>query len=566
MRMKRLWILTVILLTVLCAGMEAGSAEYDPVQEAGNCLTEVFGYTQEEAAGFVFEDNGIDTVRFWPEEHPDWVYTLNYDSYGALNGTTPFSGEKNGGYPGEGAVNTALRTAREQHWFARWDEESRAGFQALITEMGLRYSTALLDALQAPQADGADALQAFLCACYGPEYCWTRALIARRDEILAENGLTLPEEMAPEPGVKTWRYRDFNGLEITRTAFYREAPEELRPLFSQPRLAGWQCLCGALWQNGGKYTGTPLKSYGNGLAAFEKDGRRLLLILNENDGAWSALPAGENALYAEYDFIILPENSDFHIIYRISDTERAAFRVNLVYRNGQSAFCQITEYQRIKKDGDAFRITIPTYETAWTASLYQDGGLSRTLTKNIEYLPYLGAMDIAGFPTDMEGISAEREPVIPEGYGVTDGVHLRARTSSRSKGLGTFLPGAVIPLLETLPGDPNPWYRTALGKLNGYVSSVYVHDGSGFSRALPTVARSKAAVSLKKGTGLLDGSAASLPAGTDMHVVLEDGSWYYVCVPQGELGWFMDVNGVFGYVKKRDVITAGMACQLDWAE
>ena len=28
--------------------MEAGSAEYDPVQEAGNCLTEVFGYTQEE--------------------------------------------------------------------------------------------------------------------------------------------------------------------------------------------------------------------------------------------------------------------------------------------------------------------------------------------------------------------------------------------------------------------------------------------------------------------------------------------------------------------------------------
>ena len=54
-----------------------------------------------------------------------------------------------------------------------------------------------------------------------------------------------------------------------------------------------------------------------------------------------------------------------------------------------------------------------------------------------------------------------------------------------------------------------------------------------------------------------------LPGG---HLVLEDGGWYYVCVPREEMGCLMDVQGTCGWLKKEDVITAGMACQLDWLE
>ena len=71
---------------------------------------------------------------------------------------------------------------------------------------------------------------------------------------------------------------------------------------------------------------------------------------------------------------------------------------------------------------------------------------------------------------------------------------------------------------------------------------------------------------LKNGTGLFAGTVASFPAGTKMHVVMEDGDWLYVDVPRGEMEYLMDPEGTFGYVKKEDVLMASMICMLDWTE
>ena len=65
---------TIFLLVLLLLAASTALAEYDPIQGAKNDLTEVFGYTVEEAENFEFEDNGIDTVRFWPKDHPDWEW------------------------------------------------------------------------------------------------------------------------------------------------------------------------------------------------------------------------------------------------------------------------------------------------------------------------------------------------------------------------------------------------------------------------------------------------------------------------------------------------------------
>jgi hypothetical protein len=49
-----------------------------------------------------------------------------------------------------------------------------------------------------------------------------------------------------------------------------------------------------------------------------------------------------------------------------------------------------------------------------------------------------------------------------------------------------------------------------------------------------------------------------------MHVLSDQGEWLYVAVPRGALGWLMDVEGRFGYVKKEDVDMAATEIQLDW--
>ena len=554
-----------ILLILLLLMASTALAEYDPIQGAKNDLTEVFNYTVEEAEAFEFEDNGIDTVRFWPKEHPDWVYTLYYDSYGSTGGDTPFYGEQYTPYPGEGTVNEVLRRAREGHWWADWNDDARAAYQQACIDQGLGYNESMLDAIQNPNVTGADALQAFLTRCYGPEYQWTPALVSLRNELLTQNGLTLPEAKKPETGIKAWQAKEQNGATITRTTFYREVPEQLEEAFAHPKLAGWQCLCGALWQNDGQFRDHPHTPYGSGLAAFEKDGKRLLVILDNDRDLWTVIPVGENALYTDYDLTIHDEPAGYSLEYALSDTETARFQVIVTNKEGGCrAYCQITQYERVQKDGEALRIEHNNYGEGWTASLYTEGERSALASKRLELPPYLGVLDIQEFPTTMAEFEQDRPSPIPAGYGMTVGVHLRAKTSSRSKDLGTFLPGALIPILAELPGDPDPWYRTDVGGLQGYVSSNYVKKDSNYMLYPQTVAQTKRAAALKKGTGLLDGTVTELPAGTKMHLVLENGNWYYVCVPREEIGSFMDVQGTYGWLRKDDVITAGMVCQLEW--
>lgn len=557
---------TIFLLVLLLLAASTALAEYDPIQGAKNDLTEVLGYTAEEAENFEFEDNGIDTVRFWPKDHPDWVYTLFYDSYGSTGGDTPFYKEKYLPYPGESAVNEMLRRAREGNWWADWNDDARAAYKQTNIDLGLSNNENMLDAIQNPYATGADALQAFLMRCYGPEYQWTPALVSLRDEILQQNGLTLTEEKKPEAGIKAWQVQEMTGATVTRTNFYQEVPEQLKEAFSQPRLAGWTCLCGALWQSDGQFKDHPRTPYGLGLAAFEKDGKRLLVILDNDRDQWTVIPVGDNALYTDCDLAIRSTYEGFSIDYTLSDTETARFQVIITNKDGGGrAYCQIMQYERVEKGGDALRIKQELWDP-WTAKLYRGGKLITTCVKPQQVIPYLGAMDIREFPATMAAFEADQPELIPAGYGMTVGVHLRAKTSSRSKDLGTFLPGALIPILEELPGDPNPWYRTEVGSLKGYVSSNYVRTGNDYFLQPQAVAKAKKAVALKKGTGLLDGTVTELPEGAKMHLVLESGDWYYVCVPRGEMGCFMDPEGTYGWLKKEDVITAGMVCQLDWVD
>ena len=80
-----------LVIIALCLPSFAGAGEIDLMPYAVSNLTEVLGYTAEEAEAFVFERREGGEVAFWHPDHPDWVYTVFIDrKTGQISGTTPF--------------------------------------------------------------------------------------------------------------------------------------------------------------------------------------------------------------------------------------------------------------------------------------------------------------------------------------------------------------------------------------------------------------------------------------------------------------------------------------------
>ena len=203
---------------------------------------------------------------------------------------------------------------------------------------------------------------------------------------------------------------------------------------------------------------------------------------------------------------------------------------------------------------------MPTWQKELTP-----GGISYPV---VDFPSYLGVMPITEFPTDLKAALEYRYPDLPEGYVFSGGVNLRTQRSSRSRTHGVLNPGTLLPILERLPGDPNEWIRTRVGFLEGFVTDTYVHTSApqaATQDALPVVETLKE-TALKNGTGLFDGSIQTLPAGTQMHVIIDNGDWLYVDVPQGGIHFLMDLEGFFGYVHKADVAFLPKPAGVDWAE
>lgn len=548
---------------LLACGAWAEEA-FDPLAYARGCLTEVFGYTEEQAAGFVFSDDGEGTLTFWPDTRPDLQYALRYDEDRRREMTSPFSTLDWVTHPGEGVLRDVLRRAEAERWFSDWGTDASDALLRALSEADTLVDAAVCSGLTAgdPAAQAVNALFTFLC---GPEYLWPAPLSEWRDETLARYGLALPDAPTPAVGVRRAHYGRSDAV-----TFACETPEELRAAFDRPELAGWKLLCGSYRTMGLDNS----RAQDKGLAAFEKDGRRLLTILAVGDNGWEVWPVGENALYPDADFTIECDRSVgfFAIVYTLSDHETAVFHVypdTYAFEGARHMSCTVSAYLRADgATGEQFMIS-STVSQPWHVWTGRIGGPMTRNDRMVRYPAFLGGADVRDFPTT--GAEAEAVNVFPEAMAggslvMANGVHLRAKTSSRSADLGMLRTGVLLPVLDVKKGSEAPWIHTRLGRLEGYVSSNYTSYGQDApSMYTPVrVAKAKGDIPLKKGAGLLDGTARTLPAGTKMHILLEDGKWFYVSVPRGEMDWLPDLNGDFGYVKKADVIDACLPCQLDW--
>lgn len=350
--------------------------------------------------------------------------------------------------------------------------------------------------------------------------------------------------------------------------FADELPQVLSPILAHPHLEGWSVLCGAYYH----YAPTPDFSIENSLIAFEKADERLLVqaLRNDGDTEWTLHPFGTQALRPAGTLYITcnPKDRCFSIVYPLSETEEICFET---YANVHT----LKNYTfKNRETGEELKAVpgMPGREALLLGVTGADGQLQELrLEKHMHN--QLSRIDASAFPTTLEEWKALPSVEPPKGYGVACGVHLRAQTSSRSKDLGDYHTGVLVEILGEEDGDPYNWYRVRIGRMEGYMASIYVdYEGSPCTThpltnhdPLPVAETTKAA-NLKSGTGLFAKTIQELPVGTRMHVLAERGRWLHVMIPQNEIGWMMDVNGTDGYVLASDVRTASSALQLDWMQ
>lgn len=586
--MKRLLAALCALLLIVIGLSAQGETNTDEArQSAIGMLTEVYGYTQEEAEAFTFEVADADPnwhVDFSPKDHPQWVYSAEFNKgdNSFIAGTTPFYVSHYPSYPGESTVRSILRSARDDKWFDLWSQSSLTALQQLMTQEGVNCAGVLADGGTAALSDVSQSITDFFVSCYGDTSDWSVALLQWRNEEISSYGLTAAAVSSTPTGMHTYIMKNNStAVTYTVTEFTDQVPPELLQTFTHPKLIGWTCLGGALRTAQSEKKLTPGSL---GLVAFARGEDRLLVMLYRKsvDLTWSVFPVGEKALLRNRAVYITCDalKGMFTMHYPISAQESETFRVQLVNRDSEGTlFCQLKDYRHTNDateeitaiDSDStqrdgmecwYHVTSSPVGQPAREAVYP-----AVVPSALEYI------DVNNFPTTSDACASAAGYSLPEGYALVSGVHLRAKTSSHANDLGLYAQGTLAQVLENLPGDPFPWYRVHVGRVEGYMSSVYVlYDDAAqtmqlLSKSQPlTVAKPLKNIALKKGTGLFDETVMELSAGTKMHVMAELGDWLHVMVPQDEIGWLMDVNGTDGYVRASDVVQAPTAVQLDWLE
>lgn len=574
-RMKKL-----LIVIAMCLCCSAALADYDPVPDAYDVLKTVYGYTQEEADAFCMEYLSDHELAYYLPEHPEWLYTTTFTKYGVKKCNTPFQ-SRHSEYQNEGALREFLREAWDKQWFINWSADTRNVVAEAVNKAGITPRRELSLALITDNIPPEQLIQAIFTSCYGVEPNWTAALVGWRNEVLTQYGVSLsPIFDVPESGII--RYVIPVGLNSRETAvceFRNEIPEELEAFIQiDPHLDGWTCVTGTIFRLV-EYPSTRQADIGTGLAAFEKDGQHMLVVLKRMDDEWKFYPIGNNALEQNSSALLSITasnqiNTNMNIRYDSNDgmhTFDVSIRTvsNALYDS--APLCYMETYEEVSVSGsDRVYIDMSSSRNDEWTFIEQHNSITKNYDVVVNYPACMGVMDVMDMPRNITKAQAMVSP-IPEGYALTTEVHLRKDHSSRAADLGTLQAGTLIRVQDTVSGDPFPWIRTTLGLLRGYVCEQYTtvssEPASFINHAPPlAVAEAKHDIRLKSGTGWFDRTIQQFSAGTRMRVIMDKGSWIYVVVPREEYpsDWLMDVNGVYGYIKKSDVSIAALGIQLDW--
>lgn len=379
--------------------------------------------------------------------------------------------------------------------------------------------------------------------------------------------------------VRTWEFNLGMGITIYYglTGFDAELPDALQDAMAKTRWADWQCVKGIRMDEMEK-EGDAIKS-GTALIAAQKDGRTMLLqFLSEDGKAWKCLPAAEEkALLTgrayEFGAILDLMYPSVQMIYPCDDGGREVFLLRLSRNEQRPAI--VVRYSREYADGSALIIGGGEYGDTFfhMESILASGDVAQAEDLPYLYPRWLEALDADHYPKTMEearGYAAADPRTVAEGYGILTGPNVRKKASSHSENLGVYRRGVMAKILGTEPGQSWFWYQVQIGQTVGFVSEPYLYEGA---NAAPwyydtplAVGRADKDCELKSAPGSGEETVAALPKGAVMYVLAERGDWLHVCVPQGELGYWMGDGGTYGYLRSRDVTQAYTPLQLKYTD
>lgn len=241
-------------------------------------------------------------------DHPEWVYTMNEAEEDILY--SPF-----GEYSplqwidpvDEGMLRIVLREARENGWFANWTENAR---QALVqsVEEHFDYTQGIRPPMLWEGISAGNAIHELFASVSEIPMELEDKLREWRDTELASYGLNMEKTSLFAPGSASYEILSMTdgwgefAEPIRATRFVGIIPQEIQPYVRHARLEGWTSLCGAFFECRREAPEV------HGLIAFEKDGQRILVKVEysmEQQTA-SVVPLSDTALYTDRPMYIMP--------------------------------------------------------------------------------------------------------------------------------------------------------------------------------------------------------------------------------------------------------------------
>ncbi len=550
--------LLAVLMLLTCALPSAVSeAEDGRVQAFLNMLTEVYGFTQEEAENLEVTAEGSGTDWHAGARDPlapDMVYICECTEnphdmeYFMVSGhryvvKSPLYGLPMRIRTGEGNVREGLRLALKNGWFTSCSGPNRAELRDWIeNHCGLSYLNQA--ALEKEDVASMDAVHLFFEACFGERWGWNQALKSWEKAVMLSCGTPETYPFLPEIGIEAQVNR-LAGKSTERVLMFQNAwPDEgAGGLEKVEELKDKQPVCGAVKLG---------KLYSRALIVVEDQGKRVLVRCGRNrtEENWEVCPCGSACLIQQGSMDIVPLSmGDFEV--RMADGDGKQIHIVLTLWGATTDGCNLQEVRMLDEDGEKvriFRSSLSAY--AGGAFLPDESGPCHMPTL-VEYL------DLDRFPEERaEGQDTGR-------YRRTIGeVHFRRDHSSHSADLGTLSAGAVFEILGTEPGTESEWYQAKIGNLTGWVSGNYTRemDASG---TMPAAAGGKS-VTMYENTGIFPGRIGEIAPGEIVWVFLRRGGWLYVMKPGEDTPEPENMEGTFGWVREKDVKIAASPAGLVW--
>ena len=288
--------------------------------------------------------------------------------------------------------------------------------------------------------------------------------------------------------------------------------------------------------------------------AVRCDGKILLMSANTNGKGWTAAIETDSFLPPDAVFSMNSEPRN-HFVHLMIDYQGVSYEIRTTAEGGAYLF------RYCWKDENGTELYVNCSQGMFVLRKKHPDGVDEELYDAVAVPDRLTAWKADELPRTIESLHAFEQAYpmeLDDNEAYIISVNLRERATGKSKTWGEYT--AKVKILGQKPGNEAPWYNVQVGNLEGWVSGVYVYGRNTSVQAklytMPVMVHPVGRA--KVHTQLLDAHGGNeimqLSADSYVHVLGERDGYLHVIVPRAELNWQTDWDGMYGFVRKEDVV------------